>query len=235
VSWIDGGPTSLDNLVLQCKPDHRAVHRGEYIIKIINGIVHVTRPTWAETSPTRNQPPTGNPTPNTAPDADGPAGSAEAARSAGSAASPGADGSAGAAGSSGVAESTGSAEAAGSPRTTRSAGSDGSTESPGVWGDPPDPGDDHGERLDGRSLEDARAWPWMNDPKPLTREAAIKLAPWGDNEEDNTPPAPREPTPPPDSVSPWGDDHDEPRSARGDEKVAAARVSPWGEDQDEPG
>jgi hypothetical protein len=74
----------------------------------------------------------------------------------------------------------------------------------------------------------------MNDPKPLTREAAIKLAPWGDDEEDNTPPAPREPTPPPAWVSPWGDDPDEPRSARGDEKVAAAWVSPWGDDQDEP-
>ena len=292
-SWIDGGPTSLNNLVLQCKPDHRAAHRGEFIIKIIDGIVHVSRPTWAETGPTptrtHNPSQQGNPTPNTAPDTDRPAepgetadspgpteptssaestetaestGSAESARTAesagsagspGSAASPGAIRSAGAAGSPGVAESTGSAEAAGSagsagspgsaglaglaglagsPGGGDSSGSAGSLGSPRVWGDPPEPGEDHGERLDGRSPEDARAWPWTSDPNPLTREAAIQLAPWGDNEEDNLPPARREPTPPPTWVSPWGDDQDQPQSAHSDNKVAPAQATPCDKRED---
>jgi hypothetical protein len=169
VSWIDGGLTSLDNLALQCKPDHRAVHRGEFIIKIISGTVHVSRPTWAEAGPiparTHNQQQNGDPTPNTAPNAGWAAGSARSA------------------GSAGAGDSSGSA---------------GSPEFPSVWSDPPDLVEDHGERPERLSLEDARARPWRNDAKPLTREAAtqLALAPWGDNEDDNPPPARREPSPP---------------------------------------
>ncbi|WP_157979668.1 HNH endonuclease signature motif containing protein [Kribbella monticola] len=48
VHWIDGGATSLENLALFCGTDHIAVHAGHYTVTIINGIPHVTRPTWAD-------------------------------------------------------------------------------------------------------------------------------------------------------------------------------------------
>ncbi|MGW7683093.1 DUF222 domain-containing protein [Kribbella sp. NPDC054772] len=46
-SWIDGGETKINNLVLLCKRCHRDLHAGSWDIHITNGIVHVTRPTWA--------------------------------------------------------------------------------------------------------------------------------------------------------------------------------------------
>jgi hypothetical protein len=49
IHWVDGGPTSITNLVLLCAGHHRAVHSGQWTITIIDGAVHVTRPTW--TSP----------------------------------------------------------------------------------------------------------------------------------------------------------------------------------------
>ncbi|WP_433014218.1 DUF222 domain-containing protein [Kribbella sp. CA-294648] len=49
IHWIDGGPTSIANLVLLCAGHHRAVHSGQWAITITGGVVHVTRPTW--TSP----------------------------------------------------------------------------------------------------------------------------------------------------------------------------------------
>ena len=46
IHWIDGGPTSITNLVLLCAGHHRAVHAGQWAITITGGIVAVTRPTW---------------------------------------------------------------------------------------------------------------------------------------------------------------------------------------------
>ncbi|MET7280693.1 DUF222 domain-containing protein [Kribbella sp. NPDC005582] len=46
--WADGGPTSLNNLALLCALHHRAAHTGQWTITITDGIVHVTRPTWAD-------------------------------------------------------------------------------------------------------------------------------------------------------------------------------------------
>ena len=46
IHWIDGGPTSITNLVLLCAGHHRAVHSGQWAITITGGIVAVTRPTW---------------------------------------------------------------------------------------------------------------------------------------------------------------------------------------------
>jgi hypothetical protein len=54
-SWIDGGPTAIDNLALLCRAHHRALHHGHWTITITNGTVHVTRPTWAD--PPRNTTP----------------------------------------------------------------------------------------------------------------------------------------------------------------------------------
>ena len=46
IHWIDGGPTSITNLVLLCAGHHRAVHAGQWAITITGGVVAVTRPTW---------------------------------------------------------------------------------------------------------------------------------------------------------------------------------------------
>ncbi|WP_371408037.1 DUF222 domain-containing protein [Kribbella sp. NBC_00662] len=55
VSWIDGGETKISNLVLLCRRHHIDLHAGEWTITILNGEVHVARPTWADPPP---QPPT---------------------------------------------------------------------------------------------------------------------------------------------------------------------------------
>ncbi|TDD21454.1 HNH endonuclease, partial [Kribbella turkmenica] len=46
VSWLDGGVTAVNNLVLLCKRHHIDLHSGHWQIRIINGVVQVTRPTW---------------------------------------------------------------------------------------------------------------------------------------------------------------------------------------------
>ncbi|TCM45093.1 HNH endonuclease [Kribbella sp. VKM Ac-2568] len=51
VPWYEGGNTSLDNLVLLCGANHADVHAGHWTIGIAHGVVHVSRPTWAEPSP----------------------------------------------------------------------------------------------------------------------------------------------------------------------------------------
>ncbi|MEU0093682.1 DUF222 domain-containing protein [Kribbella sp. NPDC006257] len=48
IHWIDGGPTSVENLVFLCSVHHTAVHHGHYTITITKGKVHVTRPSWAD-------------------------------------------------------------------------------------------------------------------------------------------------------------------------------------------
>jgi hypothetical protein len=63
VSWIDGGPTTLDNLALCCGVDHIAVHAGHIIVTITNGKVHLTRPSWAD-PPRRTRPPRTSSTPH---------------------------------------------------------------------------------------------------------------------------------------------------------------------------
>ena len=37
VHWADGGPTSVDNLVLLCSGHHRLIHHSNWTVKIING------------------------------------------------------------------------------------------------------------------------------------------------------------------------------------------------------
>jgi hypothetical protein len=41
--WADGGQTSLDNLVLLCRPHHRAIHRG-FGLEMVNGQPAFSRP-----------------------------------------------------------------------------------------------------------------------------------------------------------------------------------------------
>jgi len=51
VSWLDGGPTAVTNLALLCKRHHLDLHSGHWHIRILDGVVQVTRPAW--TTPTR--------------------------------------------------------------------------------------------------------------------------------------------------------------------------------------
>jgi hypothetical protein len=70
IHWIDGGPTSITNLVLLCGAHHRAVHAHHWTVTITNGRIHITRPDWTIPTPTKPNtwltpwPPT-PPTPNT--------------------------------------------------------------------------------------------------------------------------------------------------------------------------
>ncbi|MGW5193154.1 DUF222 domain-containing protein [Kribbella sp. NPDC004138] len=69
ISWIDGGDTKVSNLALLCRRHHVDLHRGRWHITILDGIVHVARPSWAEpapspatarrTAPPRARPPSG--------------------------------------------------------------------------------------------------------------------------------------------------------------------------------
>ena len=53
ISWIDGGPTKVDNLALLCRRHHVDLHAGRWTITITNGQVQVTRPMWANPPPHR--------------------------------------------------------------------------------------------------------------------------------------------------------------------------------------
>ncbi|MGW5188222.1 DUF222 domain-containing protein [Kribbella sp. NPDC004138] len=69
VSWIDGGDTKVSNLALLCRRHHVDLHRGRWHITILDGIVHVARPSWAEPAPTpatarRTAPPRARPPDN---------------------------------------------------------------------------------------------------------------------------------------------------------------------------
>ncbi|WP_427894740.1 DUF222 domain-containing protein [Kribbella sp. GL6] len=60
-SWLDGGPTALNNLTLLCRRHHVDLHNGRWHITITNGKVQVARPTWADTTAVRAaQPPDTN-------------------------------------------------------------------------------------------------------------------------------------------------------------------------------
>ncbi|MEU4295134.1 DUF222 domain-containing protein [Kribbella sp. NPDC026596] len=50
-SWIGGGITAIHNLALLCRRHHTDLHNGHWTITITNGVVHVTRPTWADPPP----------------------------------------------------------------------------------------------------------------------------------------------------------------------------------------
>ena len=53
--WADGGPTTLDNLVLLCRRHHRTVHEGGFaIVRQGDGSLHVVRP---EGQPLESAPP----------------------------------------------------------------------------------------------------------------------------------------------------------------------------------
>jgi hypothetical protein len=61
--WIDGGPTSIDNLALVCRRHHTDIHHGHWKITITNGTVDVTRPQWAVAARTPRRRPAPSRTP----------------------------------------------------------------------------------------------------------------------------------------------------------------------------
>ncbi len=49
VSWLDGGPTDLDNLVLLCRRHHRIIHHSEWVVRMTGtGIPEFVPPRWID-------------------------------------------------------------------------------------------------------------------------------------------------------------------------------------------
>ena len=48
VPWEDGGPTSLDNLVMLCKAHHRQHHSTDWIVRIRDGLPEFIPPAWID-------------------------------------------------------------------------------------------------------------------------------------------------------------------------------------------
>ncbi|WP_424983747.1 HNH endonuclease [Labedaea rhizosphaerae] len=46
--WADGGPTTLDNLVLVCPYHHRLIHHTEWAVHMDNGLPVFTPPPWLQ-------------------------------------------------------------------------------------------------------------------------------------------------------------------------------------------
>ena len=46
--WADGGPTSLDNLVLLCGYHHDLLHHSDWTVAIIDGRPAFTPPAWLD-------------------------------------------------------------------------------------------------------------------------------------------------------------------------------------------
>jgi hypothetical protein len=64
VHWVDGGPTSLDNMILACRFHHSLIHEGWRLISDPNGTIEFRRPDGTRldlTSTPRCRPPTRGP------------------------------------------------------------------------------------------------------------------------------------------------------------------------------
>jgi hypothetical protein len=196
VHWIDGGETAVGNLVLLCKPNHREVDRGDWIIQIVNGKVLVTRPAWAEPGHEPSQTGPGQ----TGPGQSGPghAGSGDPERSPGGDRARPDDPRCESDGSGDPAH--GDSSAGKSPAGKSRAGESPDGESRA--GESPDGGWPQRGRGSGAG---ERAWPWSGDPEPLTKEAADRLNPWADDQQHSDAPARSEKVTATAEPWPWGD------------------------------
>ncbi len=209
VHWIDGGATKLTNLALLCKRCHRDLHAGHWTIRITDGIVHVTRPTWATPDPVprgRYRPPTT--TPNTSPTTAGSTTGSSTTR--------------GTAGS-----TTGGSTTRGTAGATTPGGTGGG--SARAWPRDTDP--------PWITPEDAaRLNPWGDAPderptsRTPTRPPAADLDPWGDASVEQ--PSRTHTRPPAADLNPWGDAPDV-RPSRTQPRSPAADLDPWGDAPDE--
>ncbi|WP_373865927.1 HNH endonuclease signature motif containing protein [Pseudonocardia asaccharolytica] len=57
--WQDGGPTTLDNLVMLCKRHHRLVHHSGWTVRLPDGLPEFLPPRWIDPdqNPRRKPPP----------------------------------------------------------------------------------------------------------------------------------------------------------------------------------
>ncbi|MFD1051371.1 HNH endonuclease signature motif containing protein, partial [Kibdelosporangium lantanae] len=51
-SWLKGGPTHIDNLVLLCPHHHRLIHRSDWTAQLVNGKPQFTPPTYIDSTRT---------------------------------------------------------------------------------------------------------------------------------------------------------------------------------------
>jgi hypothetical protein len=181
VHWALGGPTSLDNLVLMCKHDHRDTHHGYWDVAITDGVVRVTRPGWADPAPARLR----HPRPAKPPPPPAAAAAAEPRP--------------------GTPPGPASARGPGSPGTADPA--DPAEAADPCWPDDPLPP----TTIAARSPSPVRAWPHTGDTTWTTPDETARLNPWGDDPDQaptsaQTPT--RTPTDPATWTSPWGDEPD---------------------------
>jgi 5-methylcytosine-specific restriction protein A len=48
LSWQEGGPTALHNLVMLCRVHHRLLHHSEWIVRIRDGLPEFIPPGWID-------------------------------------------------------------------------------------------------------------------------------------------------------------------------------------------
>jgi 5-methylcytosine-specific restriction protein A len=48
VPWEQGGQTTLDNLVMLCRPHHRLIHHGGWTVRMPHGLPEFTPPAWID-------------------------------------------------------------------------------------------------------------------------------------------------------------------------------------------
>ncbi len=214
VHWIDGGATKLTNLALLCKRCHRDLHAGHWTIQITDGVVHVTRPTWAIPDPVprgRYRPPTT--TTNSGPTTAGSTTGGSTTRGAAGATIPG---------------GTGGGSARAWPRDTDPpwiTPEDAARLNP--WGDAPD--ERPGRTRPRPPAGDLNPWGDASDVQPSrrpTRPPAADLNPWGDASDERPSRTPARP--PAADLDPWGDAPDEQPTRQ---KVPSG--NPWGDTSDE--
>ncbi|WP_237744858.1 HNH endonuclease signature motif containing protein [Kribbella catacumbae] len=156
-SWLDGGVTSISNLVLLCRVHHTALHDGHWTIQLVDNQVQVSRPTWADPPPRSTRQPAppsppaaAHPTP---PDADTRTTTDDAAPTdATTAPAP---------------TTADTAPAATDTNTCTAPNADGATASP--------------TNGTSNSPAAARTWPHTGNVPWMTPEEAAALNPWGDS------------------------------------------------------
>ena len=177
IHWADGGPTALWNLVMLCKAHHRGVHAGHWTIKIHNGTVAVSRPTWAD-PPAPRRTPLRLPAPGDPPPAPP---TTNSTRTPGRAHTPASTGAA----ITSTATSPALTATATDPCSTASATHAGPKSTARGATPPPAPASTQTPASAGAAVlaqapaRAVRAWPYVTDVPWITAAEAVRLNPWG--------------------------------------------------------